>query len=43
MYTFKHMLLFDMIEPLDKMLPDFKSPALNVPSSNTAECRICNV
>ena len=25
---------FDMIEPLDKMLPDFKSPARDVPSSS---------
>ena len=32
---------FDMIEPLDKTLPDFKSPARDVPSSNTAERRMC--
>ena len=32
---------FDMIEPLDKTLPDFKSPARDVLSSNTAERRIC--
>ena len=31
MYTFKHMRSFDMIEPLNKMLPDFKSPARNIP------------
>ena len=34
---------FDMIEPLDKTLPDFKSPARDVPSSNTAERRICRL
>ena len=34
---------FDMIEPLDKTLPDFKSPAHDVPSSNTAERRICRL
>ena len=32
---------FDMIEPLDKTLPDFKSPARDVLSSNTAEHTIC--
>ena len=33
---------FHMIEPLDKTLPDFKSPARDVPSSNTAVRRkIC--
>ena len=32
---------FDMIEPLDKTLADFKSPARDVLSSNTAEPRIC--
>ena len=38
---------FDMIEPLNKTLPDFKSPAHDVPSSNTTEHRIwrldCNM
>ena len=29
-----------MIEPLDKTLPDFKSLACDVPSSNVAEHRI---
>ena len=34
---------FDMIEPLDKTLPDFKSPARDVLTSNTAERRICRL
>ena len=34
---------FDMIEPLDKTLPDFKSPATDFPSSNTAERIICRL
>ena len=34
---------FDMIEPLDKTLQDFTSLASNVPSSNTAERRICRL
>ena len=31
---------FDMIEPLDQTLPDFKSHAADVPLSNTTERRI---
>ena len=34
---------FDMIEPLNKTLPDFKSPARDVQSSNTTERRICRL
>ena len=34
---------FDMIEPLDKTLSDFKSPARDVPSYNAAEHRICRL
>ena len=34
---------FNMIEHLDKTLPDFNSPAHHVPSSNMAERRICRL
>ena len=34
---------FDMIEPLNKTMPDFKSPARDDLSSNTAERRICRL
>ena len=34
---------FDMIEPLDNKLPDFKASARNVLSSNTTERRICRL
>ena len=43
MYTFNTCGRFDMTEPLDKTLPDFKSPARDVLLSNTAERRICRL
>ena len=40
-YTQTHAVV--LIEPLDKTLPDFKSSARDLPSSNTADRRMCRL